>query len=48
MNKSWLLLVLFFSYQHSIAQYWMQRGGGSTIDEGMDIATKVRQHFQKI
>ncbi|HKR06632.1 MAG TPA: gliding motility-associated C-terminal domain-containing protein [Bacteroidia bacterium] len=31
------LLFLVLNFAH--AQYWMQRGGGLTIDEGMDIAS---------
>lgn len=39
MKGVWLFCILFFSYQFTSAQYWMQRGGGNTIDEGIDIAT---------
>jgi len=38
MKHIYCLLLLFFFTGISSAQYWIQRGGGLTIDEGLDIA----------
>jgi len=39
MKKNFLVLFFFFSAFISKGQYWIQTGGSSTIDEGMDIAS---------
>ncbi|MEO8148854.1 MAG: gliding motility-associated C-terminal domain-containing protein [Bacteroidia bacterium] len=39
MKTTCIFFLLLLTLTSSKAQYWMQRGGGLTIDEGMDIAS---------